>query len=179
MQRCIVATITFRPMTASDLPMLHEWLNDPAVVRWWEGQDVTYEGVVRHYGTPATPSTEHWIAVQNGRDVGWLQCYLARDNLDETEDWWDYDIDEAAAGIDYLVADDARRGQGLGSAMIRAFALEIVLGQHPSWTQVCAGPFAANVASCKALEKAGFELVALIDDEDDDGPCQLMRLSRP
>ena len=173
-----VAIITFRPMGATDLPMMHEWLNDPDVVRWWEGQDVSYEGVVRHYGSPATPSTEHWIAMADGRDIGWLQCYLARDNLGETEDWWDHDIDENAAGIDYLVADPAQRDQGLGSAMIRAFALDIVLGRHPTWTQVCAGPFAANIASCKALEKAGFEFIALIEDDDDDGPCQLMRLSR-
>lgn len=161
-------------MTAADLPMLHGWLNDPGVVQWWEGQDVSYDAVVRHYGTPATPSTEHWIAVADGRDIGWLQCYLARDNLDETEAWWEHGIDDNATGIDYLVA--TRRGQGLGSAMIRAFAIDAVLGRHPEWTEVCAGPFAANVASCRALEKAGFELVALIDDED--GPCQLMRLRR-
>jgi RimJ/RimL family protein N-acetyltransferase len=171
-----VYAITFRPMTGSDVPMLHTWLNESGVVQWWEGQDVSFNGVVRHYGTPATPSTEHWIAIAHGRDVGWLQCYLARDNPSETEDWWDYGIDENAAGIDYLVAEPNGRGQGLGSAMINAFVHEIVLGRHPEWTQVCAGPFAANVSSCKALANAGFRFVALIDDED--GPCQLMALDR-
>ena len=171
--------IHFRPMTADDLPVMHRWLNEPGIVRWWEGQDVSWDGVVRHYGTPGTPSTEHWIAVLDREDVGWLQCYLARDNLDETEHWWDFGIEPTAAGIDYFVADPSRRHRGLGSAMIRAFAHDIVLGRHPSWTQVCAGPFAANTASCRALAKAGFRMVALIDEDDDEeGPCELRVLDR-
>jgi RimJ/RimL family protein N-acetyltransferase len=106
-----------------------------------------------------------------------LQCYLARDNPDETEDWWEFDIDRTAAGIDYLLASPQERGRGMGSSMIRAFALDVVLELHPEWTQVCAGPFVANVASCRALAKAGFRFVGMIDD--DDGPCQLMALDRP
>lgn len=170
--------ISFRPMADADLPMLHVWLNEPGVVRWWEGQDVSWDGVVRQYGSPATPSTEHWIACADGRDIGWLQCYLALDHPDETEDWWDFDIDRTAAGIDYFVAAPGERGRGIGSEMIRSFSVDIVLGRHPGWTQVCAGPFAANVASCRALAKAGFRLIGMIEDDDDDGPCQLMALDR-
>lgn len=158
--------------------MLHGWLNDPAVVEWWEGQDVTLTGVRRYYFEPSWPSREQWIALLDDEPVGWLQCYLAKENLDETENWWDFDVDHTAAGIDYLVANTARRGAGLGSQMIGAFARDIVLGRHPEWTQVCAGPFAANVASCRALEKAGFRFVALIEDDEDEGPCQLMSLDR-
>jgi RimJ/RimL family protein N-acetyltransferase len=174
-----VLSMEFRPLTDADLPMLHAWLNDPNVVRWWEGQDVSWEGVARNYGGESKDSREQWLALLDGRPIGWLQCYLAVDNPDETEDWWDFGIDENAAGIDYLVAEPAERGQGTGSRMIRAFAEQIVLGRHPSWTQVCAGPFAANVASCRALEKAGFRCVGVIEDEDEeDGPCRLMVLDR-
>lgn len=169
--------VDFRAMTAGDLPQLHSWLNEPGIVRWWEGQDVSWEGVVRHYGAPATPSTEHWIAVADGEDIGWLQCYLARDNPDETEHWWNYGIHDNAAGIDYFVAELARRRRGLGAAMIRAFAHKVVLGRHPTWTQICAGPFAENIASCRALANAGFRLVGVIED-DEDGPCELRVLDR-
>lgn len=169
-------TITFRRLEDADLPMLHEWLNDPGVVEWWEGQDVSWDGVVEHYAPANAGPREQWLALLDGRPVGWLQCYRALDHLDETELWWDHGVDEAAAGIDYLVADPATRGQGIGPRMIRAFSDEVVLGLHPTWTQVCAGPFAANVGSCRALEKAGFRLVAMIDD--DEGTCQLMALDR-
>ncbi|HEV2810310.1 MAG TPA: GNAT family N-acetyltransferase, partial [Acidimicrobiales bacterium] len=116
------------------------------------------------------------IAVADGADIGWIQCYLAVDNPDATEDWWDFDIRETAAGIDCFVAEPARRGRGTGSTMIRAFAREIVLGCHADWSQVCAGPFAANTASCRALANAGFRHLGTVDD--DDGPCQLYALDR-
>lgn len=35
--------ITFRPLN-DDLPVLHGWLNDPAVVQWWEGDDPVTTG---------------------------------------------------------------------------------------------------------------------------------------
>lgn len=168
--------ITFRSMTSDDLVTMHRWLNEPGIVRWWEGQDVSLDGVHRHYGSPATPSTEHWIAMSDGEDMGWLQCYLAADNPDETEDWWDFDVHETAAGIDYFVAEPALRGRGVGAAMIRSFAHDIVLGRHPAWSQVCAGPFAANTASCRALSNAGFRHLGTIDD--DSGPCELYALDR-
>ncbi len=66
--------VVFRRLTDHDLPMLHRWLNEPGVVRWWEGEDVSWDAVVRDYGSANEEPTEHWIAVVDGRDVGWIQC---------------------------------------------------------------------------------------------------------
>ena len=168
--------ITFRRLVDRDLPLLHRWLNDPEVVEWWEGDDVSWEGVVRDYGSANEDSTEHWIACLEGAEIGWIQCYPAVDEPDETAAWFALGIDGAAAGIDYLIGDPRSRGKGLGSAMIRAFVTEIVFGLHPLWTQACAGPFAANEASWRALARAGFRFVGSIDDPD--GACRLMALHR-
>ena len=156
--------------------MLHRWLNEPGVVRWWEGDDVSWEAVVRDYGGNED-STEHWIASVDGRDVGWIQCYPAIDEPEETESWWALGVDRTAAGIDYLLGEPGERGRGLGAAMIRAFMADVVFPLHPSWTQACAGPDAANVASWRALVKAGFRFVGIIDDPD--GPCRLLVIDRP
>lgn len=168
--------VRFRPLTDEDLPVLHAWLNDPGVVRWWEGDDVSWEGVVRDYGSANNEPIEHWIASVNGQDVGWIQCYAVADYPDEAGPWLSLGVETTAAGIDYLVGDPSMRGQGLGSRSIRAFARQVVFGRHPSWTQVCASPYEANVASWRALEKAGFTLVGIF--EDDDGPCRLMAMGR-
>jgi aminoglycoside 6'-N-acetyltransferase len=159
--------IAFRPLTDDDLPLLHGWLNEPGVVRWWEGDDVSWEAVVRDYGSGATDPVEHWLALVDGAPVGWIQCYAAADfaDEDETRHWFDLGIAPTAAGIDYLVGAPDARGCGLGSAMIRAFVAEIVFSRHPDWTQACASPFAANVASVRALEKAGFRRVGTFDDD--------------
>ena len=168
--------ITFRRLADNDLPMLHRWLNEPGVVRWWEGDDVSWEGVVRDYGSQRTDSTEHWIASVDGRDVGWIQCVPTIDEPEGAEPWWALGVDHTAAGIDYLIGDPADRGRGLGSAMIRAFVDDVVFGSHPEWTQAAADPLVANVASWRALEKAGFRFAGIVQDKF--GPGRLMVASR-
>jgi aminoglycoside 6'-N-acetyltransferase len=131
---------------------------------------------VRDYGSISTDSAEHWVASIGGRDIGWTQCYAAVDEPEETEQWWALGVDRAAAGIDYLIGDPADRGCGLGSAMIRAFVIDVVFGLHAERPQACAAPYADNIASWRALEKAGFRFAGIVDDED--GPCRLMVVDR-
>lgn len=171
-----VMDVTFRRLTDDDLPTLHRWLNEPGVVRWWEGDDVSWDAVVADYGSSNTDSTEHWLASAHGRDIGWIQCYPAAEEPGETEPWLALGVDPSAAGIDYLIGDPADRGLGLGSAMIQAFVRDVVFGLHPAWLQACAAPYADNIASWRALEKAGFDFVGIVDDET--GPCRLMVADR-
>jgi aminoglycoside 6'-N-acetyltransferase len=170
--------IRFRRLTDDDLPMLHTWLNELGVVRWWEGDDVSWEGVVRDYSSASTDPTEHWIASVDDEPVGWIQCYAIADYPDEPEvrAWEALGVDRTAGGIDYLVADPGARGRGLGSAMIRAF-MPLAFDLHPSWTQLGASPVEANVASWRALEKAGFTNAGTFVD-DEHGQCRLMLLAR-
>jgi aminoglycoside 6'-N-acetyltransferase len=169
--------MTFRRLTDDDLPMLHRWLNDPEVVRWWEGDDVSWEAVVADYGSGSSGDEEHWIAQLDGRDIGWIQCYAVADSDEERDAWLPMGVDETAAGIDYLIGEPVERGRGIGTSMIRAFVLDVVFPLHPGWTQAAASPFAANVASCRALANAGFRFAGIVDD--DDGPCRLLVMDRP
>ena len=172
--------LTFRPLVEHDLALMHRWLNEPGVVQWWEGDDVSWDGVVRDYSpaarAAARDATEHWIVVADGVDVGWIQCWDAADEPDEVRPWLALGVEPTAAGIDYLIGEPGRRGRGLGAAMLRSFVEDVVFGQHPQWTQACAAPYAANTASWRALEKAGFRFVGIVDDKD--GPCRLMAINR-
>lgn len=167
--------LTFRRLADSDLAMLHRWLNEPRVVQWWEGDDVSWDGVVR--GSASTDPIEYWVASLDGRDVGWIQCYATADSPSEAAAWQALGVDETAAGIDYLIGAPDQRGRGPGSAMIRSFVAEVVFGRHPGWSQACAAPYAANTASWRALAKAGFRFAGIVDDAD--GPARLMVADRP
>jgi RimJ/RimL family protein N-acetyltransferase len=165
--------VGFRRLAEADLGLLHGWLNEPGVVRWWEGEDVSPEAVRADYLDPGDP-TEHWIALVDGDPIGWIQCYATADNAedDEVRAWYDLGVADTAAGVDYLLGAPEQRGRGLGTAMVRQFVERVVLGEHPGWTQVCASPFADNVASWRALERAGFTHRG--DFDDPLGPCRLM-----
>jgi len=169
--------VTFRRLTDEDLPLLHRWLNEPGVVRWWEGDDVSWEGVVRDYGSGQTDPVEFHLALLEGDPVGWIQCYAVADEPEEAGPWWELGIDRTAAGIDYLIGEPAARGRGLGSSMIRCFVRDVVFAGHPHWTQACAAPLEANVASWRALERAGFRFVGLVPNAD--GVGRLMAVDRP
>lgn len=171
--------VTFCRLTDDDLPMLHRWMNEPTVVRWWEGDDVSWEGIVRDYGSANDEPTEHWIAVVDGAPIGWVQCYAWADYADEEEATAHFSagVDRSAVGIDYLVADPAQRRRGLGAAMIGAFVRDIVFPSYARCTQVSAGPFIANEASWRALARAGFRPLA--DYSTDEGDCRVMVIDRP
>ena len=166
----------FRRLSDEDLPLLHRWLNEPGVVRWWEGDDVSWEGVVRDYGSGAGASAEFWLALDDGHEIGWIQCWAVADEPEETGPWLALGVEAAACGIDYLLGEPDARGRGLGSGMIRAFVDEVVFALHPQWTQACAAPLAANEASWRALGKAGFRFLGIVDDKL--GPCRLMVTDR-
>ena len=167
---------SFRFLGDDDLPLLHGWLNEPGVVRFWEGDDVSWDGVVREYGSGNDDPGEHWLASIGGRPVGWIQCYAWADYPEEAEPYWSLGADRAGAGIDYLVGEVTDRGQGLGSAMIRAFVHDIVFARHPEWTQVATAANRDNVASWRALEKAGFGFLGTFDDEH--GTFRAMAIDR-
>jgi RimJ/RimL family protein N-acetyltransferase len=160
-------------MTRDDLPLLHRWLNDPLVVRWWEGDDVSWLGVVRDYGDVADDPEEHHIAVHEGRDVGWIQCYAVADVAGDPEQvlWARAGVSPRAAGIDYLLGREHRH-RGLGPAMVRAYVEQVVFGEHPGWDEVCASPHRDNAASWRTLERAGFTTRATLFDAD--GAWRLM-----
>ena len=167
--------VTFRRLNDDDLPMLHRWLNEPGVVRWWEGDDVSWDAVVGDYGSASTDPVEYWIASVDRREVGWIQCYSAADYPEELDTWLPR-VDRTVAGIDYLIGEPVDRGQGVGSTMIRTFVADVVFAQHPNWTQAAAAPFVNNVASWRALEKAGFRFAGIV--EDTLGPGRLMVADR-
>ncbi len=170
--------ITFRPVVAGDLTMLHRWLNDPAVVRWWEGDDVSWAGVIESYGDTSRDPEDHYIALHRSRPFGWIQCCALADVPEDAEFFAPLGLDDSAASIDYLIGEPQDRGHGLGTAMVAAFIADVVFGQHPAWTQICVAPQEANEASWRTLAAVGFRRIGTLQD-DRFGPCQAMLLDRP
>ncbi len=171
--------LAFTPLSRDDFPLLAEWLALPHVRAWWLDPDPTLAAVEEHYG-PAVDGadpTRVYLIELDGEPIGLIQCYL---HADEPE--WDEAVGvPGAAGIDYLIGPVRHRGRGVGSAAIRAFGA-LVLDWYPQAAGVVAVPLAANRASCRALEKAGFRHLEsreiATDDPSDAGVNAIYLLPR-
>lgn len=68
-------------------------------------------------------------------------------------------VPAGALSIDYLIGDPSVRGQGLGALMISDFVRQSWAG-HPQANDIIVPVVAGNIASWRALERAGFTRIA-------------------
>jgi len=152
---------TFRRLGRADFTRLRGWLARPHVARWWN-HDTSASAVEADFGpaVDGTEPTELFVVLHGRRPVGLLQRYTFADNPGYAAELARLvALPEGALGIDYLLGEPDLVGHGLGTAMLRA-AAAAVWRDRPSAPAVVVAVNAANRASWRALERAGFERVA-------------------
>ena len=164
----IAETISFKPLAASDLAMLHEWLHRPHVRQWW-GNPGTYAEVERDYlpYTTNDSTTRGYIVLLENEPVGFIQSYVV---MGSGDGWWELETDPGARGIDQFLCNPNQLGQGLGSAMVHAFV--DYLFQYPVVTKVQADPSPENERVIRSYRRAGF--VAVGEAITPDGTARIM-----
>jgi aminoglycoside 6'-N-acetyltransferase len=152
-------SVALRQMQREDLPLLAGWLQQPHVSEWWRDEPRGLPDVEAKYGPciDGSDPTELFVVESDGRPVGMAQCYRIAD-----EPEWSRVFDEivdvsAAAGIDYLIGEPDAVGRGVGSATVAAM-VALVYDRLPA-TSIVVTVQQSNVASWRALERAGFRRV--------------------
>ena len=160
--------IRFRALARDDFVLLARWLAEPLVARWWN-HETTPEAVERDFGpsVDGRDPTELFVALLAERPFGLIQRYRIAAYAEYLEELTAIcPVPADALSVDYLIGEPELRGRGLGAAMISAFVAA-------SWTSCPAAgailvPVAAgNVASWRALERAGFARIATGELEPD------------
>jgi aminoglycoside 6'-N-acetyltransferase len=169
-------SIGFRPLTASDLPLLYEWLQREHVQRWWTDRE-TYDKVVQHYlpAIEGSEPTDLYLILSQDRPAGFIQTYVVSDYPEYREL---VAVEDGVAGVDLLIGKPELTGHGLGSKALQRFVFDVVFSD-PEIHACIADPAAENVASLRAFEKAGFHIVReFVDPKDHDRLHALVRLDR-
>lgn len=164
----IAETISFKPLAASDLVMLHEWLHCPHVAEWWDSP-TTYAEVERDYLPSITgkSTTRAYLALLENEPIGFIQSYII---MGSGDGWWEQETDPGARGIDQFLANSEQLGRGLGSAMISAFVTRLF--QAPAVTKVQTDPSPKNDRAIRCYRRVGF--VAVGEVITPDGAALLM-----
>lgn len=167
----------FRPMTMSDLPLMHRWLQTPHVNEWWhEGRGNSLEGVIKKYAPRirGEQPTAPYLILYGEQPIGYIQTY-------RIADWPDYarhvQADEVAAGLDLFNGESAYLHQGLGPHIIRRFLREVVFAD-PGVESCIIGPEPDNQAAIRTYARAGFRYLKTIQVPGEPAPEYLMRITR-
>jgi aminoglycoside 6'-N-acetyltransferase len=176
--------MTWRHVTPEDFPLLERWLSAPHVARWWNCES-SAQAVARDFGPSARREepNEDLLAFLDGSPLGLLQRSFLRDFPEDLAELALITaVPPRAMSIDYLIGDVANVGRGLGPAMIRS-ALDRLWVEHPGAECVIVPVHADNVASWRALEKAGLTCVGTCEIEPDnpidDRRHKVYRVDRP
>ncbi|MFF0701664.1 GNAT family N-acetyltransferase [Streptomyces tendae] len=142
-----------------DAALVARWMNDPAVAAYWE------------LTGPQSVTADH-LRAQLAGDGRSVPCVGLLDGVPMS--YWEIyraDLDPLArycpvrphdTGIHLLIGDDADRGRGLGTELIRTVA-DLVLAERPACTRVLAEPDVRNRPSVAAFLGAGFRLAAEVE----------------
>ena len=149
--RRVLERCELRPFLPEDAPSLAEMANDITV--WRNLRDLfphpyTLEharGFIEH--TLSQSPTPHRAIVVDGLAVGTIGLKLGTD------------VERISAELGYWLG-APYRGRGIMTEAIRAFTDEAF--ETFSLTRIFALPFAHNVPSCRALEKAGYVLEGIL-----------------
>jgi RimJ/RimL family protein N-acetyltransferase len=163
---------SFRPLTPTDLPLLHEWLTRPHVAEWW-GPAPSLAEVEREFGplTGEQSTTRAYVVLHDGVPTGYIQSYVA---MGSGDGWWPDEQDPGVRGIDQFLAHSDELGRGLGTAMIRTFLRHLFA--DPAVTRIQTDPSPRNRRAIRCYEKAGFYTAGEIDTPD--GRALLMLCDR-
>ncbi|HZP74562.1 MAG TPA: GNAT family N-acetyltransferase [Pseudolabrys sp.] len=152
----------FRPMKASDLPLVQAWLHAPHVREWWGEPEMQFALVRDDLSHPAM---HQFIVVADERPFAYLQCY------DPTV-WPQGGLGpqpQGTRGIDQFIGEVDMLGRGHGSAFIRNYVDQVIATGAP---RVVTDPDPSNRRAIRAYEKAGFREERLV--ETSDGTALLM-----
>jgi aminoglycoside 6'-N-acetyltransferase len=151
---------TFRLVTRDDLPMLHGWLNEPHVRRWWIGPDEQL-GIIA--ADIDRPGVELFIVSLAGRPFAYIQAY------DPHAFGALPDQPPGTRGVDTFIGPPDHVHVGHGPRFLAAFCDRLIAAGAP---RVVIDPDVDNHAAIRAYEKAGFRR---IDERiHDSGPVVFM-----
>lgn len=144
-----------------DLALVHTWMNDPEVARFWEmpwppGRIAEY----LHRQLAQRHSTGY-LGTLDGTAMSYWELYRA--DLDPLARY--YPARDHDNGVHLLLGPAGHRGRGLAAELLRAVT-GWQLDADPQAGRVVAEPDVRNERSVRAFARAGFERVADLELPD-------------
>ena len=167
-------SLSFRPLSRSDFPLLQAWLAAPHVAAWWH-EILDLASVYAKYGprVDGAEPTHVFVIEHDGRTVGWIQWYLWDDYPEHASQ---LGAEPGSAGIDLAIGELAMTGLGLGPVAIREFLRQIVFADL-GVRAVITDPEEHNLRSILAFQKAGFTVTNAVQLKGENFKRRVVRIT--
>ncbi|MEM9668474.1 MAG: GNAT family N-acetyltransferase [Pseudomonadota bacterium] len=168
-------TVTLRPATLADVPLLERWDTQPHVIAATSDDPdakTAFEGAVwADELTDEDPASAYFIAVVAERPIGAMQVI---DPALERTHYWGEDCPPNLRAMDIWIGESDCLGKGYGTQMMtlaigNAFATEAV-------EAILIDPLTSNTRAHRFYERLGFKFVERRNFDGDD--CLVYRLNR-
>ena len=144
-------TIAFRPVVLEDLPLIHNWMNQPHVIPFW---DLAYdmERMRQHLQKAiADPHQTLYIGLLDDVPMSYWESYWADDDIVAQY----YLAHPADQGIHLLIGPPEFLGKGYALPLLRA--MTAFQFQHSETLKVVSEPDSRNQKMSHVFKRCGFE----------------------
>ncbi|MCV7095143.1 acetyltransferase [Mycobacterium kubicae] len=144
-----------RPLdTSHDLDLVHRWMNDPEVARFWRKAWPLDRLATYLREQECSTHVQPYLGEVDGVAMSYWELYRA--DLDPLAQY--YDARRHDAGVHLLLGPTVSRGRGLGTALLRVVS-SWQLDADPRASRVVAEPDLSNERSIRAFQQAGFRRI--------------------
>ena len=172
--------LSIRPLTTDDADDLHRWLNDPAVLAFYDGRDNpgSRDRIKQHYLSKTGHPVQGCIVQWQTKPVGYLQVYpLDAEDIER----FGFPMQQRSIGMDMFLGESSLWGQGIGTRLTQ-LASDALLEKWGA-DRVILDPRVSNLRAVHVYQKCGFVVLQrLIRHEYHEGvweDCWLMEKRRP
>lgn len=141
-----------------DLGLVHTWMNDPEVARFWRMPWPPPQIAAYLQEQDRSAHSTAYVGELDGVPMSYWELYRA--DLDPLAQH--YVAVEHDAGLHLLLGPAECRGRGLGAILLRAVS-SWQLDADPDATRVVAEPDAKNARAIRVFERAGFRRTLDLD----------------
>ncbi|WP_336785111.1 GNAT family N-acetyltransferase [Paenibacillus sp. MMO-177] len=155
--------ISLRTLESEDAGLLVRWLNDPAVLEFYEGRDRPQDAaLVQKHFYEDREEIIPCIIQYNGADIGYLQFYEIQE--EEREIYGLSDEADSLYGMDQFIGEPRYWNKGIGSELIKETVQYLI--KERGARKIVMDPQAWNTRALRVYEKSGFKKVKLLEKHE-------------
>ncbi|MBA2307335.1 GNAT family N-acetyltransferase [Candidatus Dependentiae bacterium] len=149
--------VTFKEVTAENLPLLFQWFKQSYVQQWWPTpqKDEFFANFLQRI---RSKDTRPYLVFIDNKPIGYIQYYHIDRSLEKSGAWLP-ELPEATVGTDQFIGDPDYLGKGYGTLFIKEFIKYLTNTLEPHITTIIVDPDPSNQAAIRCYEKVGFIVV--------------------